>query len=437
MIRSQLAIALARRYNGEIINGDAIQLYRGLPVATNKVRPADMQGVPHHLLGCIGLDEPPWTVSQFVQAAEGVIAGVRSRGKLPIVVGGTHYYVQSLLFPGLEVSKPGGHFMACREMEEKWPVLAAGNEAMLQELRRVDPSMAARWHPNDGRKIRRSLEIWFETGRKPSEIYAAQQKPDTPQLDVPHMANTLTTDLCKHNSLVFWIHADQAVLDKRIQERVDQMEHDGLLDEILELSAIVHDTKGTKTELDMSKGIWAAIGYKEFQEYLDAIDSCPEQGRLDQLRADAIERVKIATRQYAKRQTRWIRLKLLPAVAAAQALDRFFVLDCTRLETWRDDVEESACCIVGQYLAGQVMPDPRLHAAVASTLLAPFWEHRPVEKARARNCQLCNVTTTTSNDWENHVKSKRHRALLRQRGQHQWTDANTRQSEQVVANEVS
>ena len=91
-------MSLALRYNGEVINGDAMQLYSGLPIITNKITVEEREGVPHHLLGCIGFGEPTWVVGTFVKRALGVIEEIRSRGKLPILVGGTHYYTQSLLF---------------------------------------------------------------------------------------------------------------------------------------------------------------------------------------------------------------------------------------------------------------------------------------------------------------------------------------------------
>jgi tRNA dimethylallyltransferase len=91
-------VSLALKYNGEVINGDAMQLYSGLPIITNKITVEERKGVPHHLLGCIDFGEPTWVVGTFVKRALSIIEEIRSRGKLPILVGGTHYYTQSLLF---------------------------------------------------------------------------------------------------------------------------------------------------------------------------------------------------------------------------------------------------------------------------------------------------------------------------------------------------
>ena len=171
----QLAVALAKRFQGEIINCDALQMYEGLPIVTNKIPVTERHSIPHHLLGCINLTEQPWNVAQFKARATQVVEDVRVRGKLPILVGGTHYYVQSLLFNDTLVES-SLDFMSSEEQENRWPVLSASSEEMLEELRNVDPAMAAQWHPKDVLKIRRSLEIFLSTGEKASEVYKAQRQ---------------------------------------------------------------------------------------------------------------------------------------------------------------------------------------------------------------------------------------------------------------------
>ncbi|KAJ8607881.1 hypothetical protein MRB53_039977 [Persea americana] len=174
--KSELAVKLAKAHNGEIINGDAMQLYSGLPIITNKITPAEQQGIPHHLLGRIGLNEQTWVVGTFVKQALSVIDEIRARGKLPVLVGGTHYYTQSLLFhdrlaDGDEVANVEPE----NDDQQEWPELERPTEELLEELKRVDPVMAERWHPNDRRKIQRSLQIYLKTGRKASDLYAEQR----------------------------------------------------------------------------------------------------------------------------------------------------------------------------------------------------------------------------------------------------------------------
>ena len=409
----QLAIALARRFDGEIINCDALQLYRGLPIATNKVPPDAMHGVPHHLLECIGPEEPTWTVGKFSSAAEAAIRDIRSRGRLPIVVGGTHYYLQSLLFSGTTVAGGSATYLSTREMEAKWPILREGNEAMLDELDRVDPAMARRWHPNDTRKIRRSLEIWLQTGKKPSEIYADQElaalEHSGPAKDG---ARKLSVPGClRHDSLIFWLHCDQSVLETRLRQRVESMVEHGLLDEVSELRGLI-DRSTHETQIDTTKGIWAAIGYKEFEGYLEGLRSKVNDEELEKRRSDAVERVKIATRQYAKRQTRWIRRKLLPMLRDTHS-DKLFVLDCSQPARRLQEVEENAHRVVDMYLAGGYLLKPIDISETARTVLTANADSPPTQRPKARACQLCKTTTTTQTDWANHVNSKRHRALLR------------------------
>jgi tRNA dimethylallyltransferase len=150
-------VNIARRFNGEIINGDAMQLYEGLPVITNKMPEDERDGIPHHLLGCISLNEETWTVGNFVSNALAKISEIRARGRLPILVGGTHYYTQSLLFHDALANKSQDEEPV--QNAERLAVLEEPTEVLLAKLREVDPVMADRWHPNDRRKIQRSLEL--------------------------------------------------------------------------------------------------------------------------------------------------------------------------------------------------------------------------------------------------------------------------------------
>ena len=376
-----------------------------------------MHGIPHHLLGCINLDEPTWTVGTFISAAKQAICEIRSRGKVPIVVGGTHYYVQSLLFQDRSVVNATKIHVSREELEEKWPVLREGDEAILKELRRVDPAMAERWHPNDRRKIRRSLEIWLESGRRPSELYAEQRHAPEPSMTGAiarlHTTPNETVGELYDEPLVFWLHCDQAVLDGRLRERVDRMVADGLLHEILELRDRLYVDLSSGVRAHTTSGIWAAIGYKEFEEYLQGRDSNLDQEELEKRRMDAIERTKIATRQYAKQQVRWIRRKLLPEVRSAWSGDRLFALDCSQIDRWLEDVEETSYSITKEYLTGKALPDPKQLSEAACSILGPASGQTSVNALQVRLCQLCGVTVATDSDWQNHIKSRRHKGLFR------------------------
>ena len=186
-----------------------MQLYAGLPTITNKITAEEQQGIPHHLLGCIGLHEQAWVVSTFVKNALRIIKEIRSRGKLPILVGGTHYYTQSLLFKDRlaeEDGDEGKEFVS--DTKEVWPILHQPTEVVLEELKKVDPAMAGRWHPNDRRKIQRSLEIYLQTGRKGIR-YLCENNEYAKTVGRGVDGDTvLDAPAIRFPTLLFWVHAD-------------------------------------------------------------------------------------------------------------------------------------------------------------------------------------------------------------------------------------
>ncbi|MCJ1341101.1 hypothetical protein MMC09_006397 [Bachmanniomyces sp. S44760] len=427
--KSQLAVALAKRFNGEIINGDALQLYDGLPIATNKIPLAEREGIPHHLLGCIGLKEEPWTVSKFTETASQIIANIQNDGKIPILVGGTHYYTQSLLMNETLV-ETGNERIRTEEMEKRWPILAASNEEMLEALEKEDPEMAARWHPRDGRKIRRSLEIYLQTGRKASDVYAEQRRrkekrfrndhfelrdDDSASLPTNLNAYSINGSSLRYQSLILWIHADSDILKERLNHRVTQMMTAGLLDEVQSMRSLYDECDSKGITIDTSKGISGAIGYKEFETYLKALRSGQSTDReLAVLKDEGIDMTKIATRQYAKRQVRWIRLKLIPGLRGALASDRMFLLDGSDLSCWSETVEPKAYALVNAFLHGMSLPDPSSLSDTASIVLAATLDGK-TDEIFARTCETCATTMMTAKEWEQHLTSRKHRATVRQK----------------------
>ncbi len=409
--KSQLAVSLAERFNGEIINGDALQMYEGLQITTNKIPVQERKGIPHHLLGCVKLGEEPWTVMQFLDRAMSTVAEIRSRGRLPILVGGTHYYTQSLLFEESVVAEETER----RTLEQQgrtWPVLNASSEEMLEELRKVDPVMAVRWHPKDRRKIRRSLEIYLKTGEKASKIYEQQRQvqsnPDDLETNKTLCEHEQCSDIGSHcplryDTLVFWTHASSNVLCTRLEERVESMISQGLLEEVASMFAFVQDQKHKGIANDQSRGIWIAIGFKELLPYL------VDESKSTDLRQEGVERIKVATRQYAKRQTRWIRLRLQRALKASGAGDNMFLLDGTDLSQWSLEVEAKASAITADFLLSNTLPQPEsLSCAARENLVMTEGDPRS-----ARFCEACNKTSMSPTEWANHLKSKGHISAVR------------------------
>ena len=382
------------------MNGDALQLYRGLPVITNKLPENERQGIPHHLLGCIDLQEPPWTVRDFSQRAKRTVDDIRSRGKLPIVVGGTHYYVQSILSRKLIL---GDHTTTLEDSQaeaQRWPILNDSTENIFKELQKVDPLIARRWHPKDRRKIQRSLEIWLQTGQRPSELYSDQSREFSKSLQVS------AEDGARQSSddiLILWTHALTSELLPRLERRVEEMVVKGLLDEAEMMYDFVQRKRAEGFEIDGDRGIFIAIGYKEFLPFLTA------DGRSASVKAACLERTNIATRQYARQQTRWIRHKLLPVVAENDRADSTFLLDASNLDNWHANVEACAADLTESFLHGSKLPSPKSLSDLAHNMLK--LEERPA--FQSRQCDACGKTLMTESEWESHLRSKGHRHATR------------------------
>ncbi|KAI9677603.1 MAG: hypothetical protein M1817_006557 [Caeruleum heppii] len=422
--KSQLAVELATRFNGEIINGDAMQMYEGLPIITNKIPVHERKGIPHHLLGTVGLDEEPWRVSHFRKRALESITDIRSRGRLPIVVGGTHYYTQSLLFEDAILDAADTPLEettgAVEDGTATFPILSQPTPVILNKLREVDPVMADRWHPNDRRKIQRSMEIYLQTKRKASDIYEEQAR--LRQNDVLQTGQDATAPTgTRFPTLVLWCHASSEILKARLDRRVDKMMSEGLLSEVETLHAYKQDQERKGVTINMTRGIWASIGYKEFERYLSATqDDSISTKEMEKLRFEAIEQTKAATRQYAKKQTRWIRIKLLNSLSLTGTEGRTFLLQGDDVHLWQETVEEPATGLVRAFLEGCPLPSPATLSPDAQEMLgAPAGSdlrHRR-DLWTKQTCDVCGTVAMTEQDWMKHINSRKHRLAVKRRSE--------------------
>jgi tRNA dimethylallyltransferase len=414
----QLAVDLATRFNGEIINSDAMQMYKGLPIITNKISEEERRGIPHHLLGNIGLEEETWVVGVFKREASRLIREIRSRGKLPIIVGGTHYYINSLLFENTLVrdqARSGDEIpKQAEDGKSAFPILNASTEEVLGKLREVDPIMADRWHPNDRRKIQRSLEIYLTTGRRASEIYEEQRRRAEEAKASPAEPQSQTSS----QALMLWVYSKPSVLNERLNKRVDKMLDSGLMAEVSDMHDYLQTSSASGHLIDRSKGIWQSIGFKEFEPYLTAIShkatNADESGHVEDLKQTALERMKTATRQYAKGQVRWITYKTLPLIRQAQALDRLFLLDSTDITRWKEDVSDRGVEITRRFLSGEELPVPADLGETARDVLSSKLEDSTKEETWSqRTCDLCKTTTVTEEAWQKHIKGRPHQRAVR------------------------
>lgn len=395
-----------------------MQMYKGLPIITNKISEEERRGIPHHLLGNIGLEEDTWVVGVFKREATRLIREIRSRGRLPIVVGGTHYYVNGLLFENTLVgdhARPSDNIpKQAEDGKSAFAILNASTEEVLKRLRQVDPVMADRWHPNDRRKIQRSLEIYLTTGRRASDIYEEQRR----QTDEAQASLIEPQPQSIFQALMFWVYSKPPVLNERLNKRVDKMLDGGLMAEVSEMHGYLQTRAASGHVVDRSKGIWQSIGFKEFEPYLTAAsesgNNADESQRLEHLKQVALERMKTSTRQYAKGQIRWITYKTLPLLRQAQALDRFFLLDSTDVDRWREAVSEQGVEITRRFLAGETLPAPTDLSETARDVLASKLEDSTKEETRSqRTCELCRTTTVTEEAWQKHIKGRPHQRAVR------------------------
>ncbi|KAK1760407.1 tRNA isopentenyltransferase [Echria macrotheca] len=435
--KSDLAVELASRFNGEIINADAMQMYRGLPIITNKLSIEDQRGIPHHLLGNIGLDEDPWSVVHFKREASKIISEIRNRGKLPIVVGGTTYYLDGLLFEDRLVTTHAsteGSITSREELLARYPILSAPADVMLAKLREIDPVMADRWHPNDVRKISNSLEIYYTTGRRASDIYAEQRK----QKESKSAAQESDVTKAPRHVLLFWLYAERDPLNLRLDSRVDKMVQNGLVREVAEVYDWYQSRLSSGETPDRSRGIVQSIGFWQFEPYLRAARNSPASPELAKLKQDAIENTKTATRRYAKYQVRWITMKTLASLQAESLLDRLYLLDSTDNQGWHDAVAAKGVELTARFLAGEPIPPPASTSETAQTVLASCVErsNRQVTPCN-KTCTTCEKTFLTEELWQKHITSKVHAKAVRLRTRSSVVPFKQQKTAIVVADSIA
>lgn len=268
--KTALSIRLARAVGGEIISADSMQVYRHMNIGSAKITPEEMEGIPHHLIDVLEPDED-FNVVTFQTLAKEALRGIYERGHIPILAGGTGFYIQALLYD-----------IDFQENEEQSPIreeleaLAAREggqapailHAILEEL---DPQAAAQIHANNIKRVIRAIEYCRQTGEPISRHNEAMRQKESP-----------------YNFLYYVINTDRALLYERIDQRVDQMLDQGLLEEVKKLKEM-----GCRRGQTSMQG----LGYKEILDYLNGECSLEE----------AVYQLKRDTRHFAKRQLTWFR----------------------------------------------------------------------------------------------------------------------------------
>lgn len=265
--KTKASIGLAKAIGGEIISADSMQVYKQMDIGSAKIKPSEMEGIPHYLLDILEPDEE-FHVVLFQQMAKQAIQKIYKKGKIPILVGGTGFYIQAVLYDidFLENEKDTSY----REELEKL-AQTKGAEYLHDRLREVDEKSAQDIHANNVKRVIRALEYFHQTGEKISEHNEEQRKKVSP-----------------YNFSYFVLNDERAHLYEKINLRVDQMINEGLVREVQSLKE-----KGYTRDMVSMQG----LGYKEMLDYLDNKCSLEE----------AVEIIKRDTRHFAKRQITWFK----------------------------------------------------------------------------------------------------------------------------------
>lgn len=265
--KSALSIELAKWVGGEIISADSMQVYRHMDIGSAKIMPEQMEGVPHHLIDVLEPTEE-FNVVAFQRMAKEALGQIYDRGHIPIVVGGTGFYIQALLYD-IDFTE-NDEDTALREKLEQIAAVQ-GSEALFERLKQIDPESCEVIHANNVKRVIRAIEFYEKTGMKISEHNKIQQKNSSP-----------------YHFVYFVVSDDRAKLYHKIEQRVDAMMEQGLVEEVSGLLA-----HGCTRDMVSMQG----LGYKEIIDYLEGRSTLEE----------AVYRIKRDTRHFAKRQLTWFR----------------------------------------------------------------------------------------------------------------------------------
>ncbi|KAL4236004.1 tRNA dimethylallyltransferase [Mactra antiquata] len=470
--KTKLSLELAKIFNGEIISADAMQLYKGLDIITNKATTEERKLCPHHMIDYISPLKDNSTVVDYRNQALPIIDSLLKKQKTPIIVGGTNYYIESLLWKHLvnpedikrassvhqtrpakiakvegddenkTVSAPNtdnssivdentqsntcstdnsseepilttavcksrdgadnddesddndvdNDVVEMRGNREKYDSLC--DTELHKRLFEIDSVSANRIHPKDRRKIIRALEVYDQHGIPMSKIYKAQHSELSDN-------TALSGPLRYQDTCVFWLQCDKHVLNQRLDDRVDKMMEMGLIDELTTFhKQYIDDRRQQGKEADYTVGIFQSIGYKQFHEYLILNEEERQTDHGKQLLEIGIENLKIATRQYASYQMRWVKRRMLRRPCKESVLP-VYGLDCSDVSRWEELVSAPAASILTALRKGEESP------------ISPIpYDGEDVQEFMYNECKTCDVVAVTKTIWEAHMSSRRHKKAV-------------------------
>ncbi|KAJ3708673.1 hypothetical protein LUZ61_012378 [Rhynchospora tenuis] len=403
--KSKLSIDLASYFSGvQIVNADSMQVYSGLDVLTNKVPLPDRKGIPHHLLGTVDASME-FTSKHFRDSAIPIIEDILSQNGLPVIVGGTNYYIQALLSPFLfdDMHETLSEFSDTSASAER-DVGTIQPDGGYDRLKEIDPVAANRIHPNDHRKVRRYLSLYSTTGVLPSKLFQG----DTSE-------RWGRDSNFRYQCCFIWIDASLEVLDRHVNERVDEMMDSGLLDEV----ADIYNSTGNAL---YTKGLLQAIGVREFDEFFReygkkmsenhnkingswdfVVGSGDEDMKI--MLEECVDKLKNNTRRLVRRQRRRLTHLREDFGWELHRIDATEAFLCREEEIWKRCAVQPSVAIISEFLAKDAVNrsscapcSERPHNGVLRDLWTQFI------------CEACgNRILRGTHEWEQHKQGRAHR----------------------------
>lgn len=423
--KTKLSIELAKRFGSEIISADSMQIYKGLDISTAKATQEERSQAIHHLLDICDVKTKTFSVVDFRNKALPVIDNLLHASKLPIIVGGTTYYIESLLWKILIGSNEASNTLSCNEtVKEIKRVLSEFESNPLDPivyhdlLAKVDPESAQRLHPNNERRVRRALQVFVDAGKSMSEVLTEQRSTEG--------GSYLGGPSRYEHVICFWMKTEQEKLNERIDRRIDSMIADGMLYEIRKCyNDLVEDG------IDPTRGMMQAIGFKEFLPYLEQYTDESFDAEITEfiiarggltgqnkfivknrisdaltLLEQCLDDLRLHTKQYSRKQIKWIRNRLISN--KGRPVPPVYELDTTNAETnWHDDVYVRAVDVIESYIDGR------------ESIIKPAEKsEHPTSQMNmhvTHFCEICQRRFVGDLDYNVHMKSQRHKKATQKR----------------------
>ncbi|KAG2674491.1 hypothetical protein I3760_13G138800 [Carya illinoinensis] len=421
--KSRLAIDLGSRFPIEIINADSMQVYRGLDVLTNKVSLNEQNGVPHHLLGAIS-PNVEFTAKDFRDSAIPLIDDVLSRSCIPVIVGGTNYYIQALVSPFLLDDSSEDMDESCTrgpsgedQLDHDLDFGRDSSKYGYDHLKDIDPVSANRIHPNNHRKISQYLSLYARSGIPPSKL-----------LQEKTAENWGRVDNSRYNCCFICVDASLPVLDRYVEQRVDCMIEAGLLNEVFDIYS---------PKADYTRGLRQAIGVREFENFLGVYEESSsidlslslnsmnkgdkmslqnlsavldsfDNNQPKMLMKEAIEKMKLNTRRLVRRQKR--RLSQLQALFGwnINYVDATESISCNSEDLWASEVVEPAAKTIRSFLnenAISMNDSEALNSMGQKLIQRDLWTQY--------TCKACGDRVLRgAHEWEQHKQGRGHRKRI-------------------------